>query len=102
MTFGPSEPPPWIGPPVPVGVGEGLVGVGLGVGLVVVTAPPRCTMNSQMEYPYWVARAVPYIRTYRPLPLTLTTWLPPVPLVIVATVFQFVLSLDNWIWKFLP
>src|ERR1700742_1985141 len=101
MTFGPSGPPPWIGPVVPVGVGDGLVGVGLGDGLVVVTVPPRCTMNSQMEYPYPVARTVPFMRTYRPLPLTLMTWLPPVPLVIVATVFQFVLSLDNCAWKFL-
>ena len=65
MTFGPSEPPPWIGPPVPVGVGLALVGLGDGVGDVVVTEPPGCTMNSQMEYPYWVARTVPFWRQPR-------------------------------------
>ena len=70
-------------PSVPVGVGLGLVGGArrrAGGG----HRATGWTTNSQMEYPYPVARTVPYIRTYRPLPLTLTIWVPPVPLVIVA------------------
>jgi hypothetical protein len=29
-----------------------------------------------------VARAVPYMRMYRPVPVTLRTWVPPVPVVV--------------------
>src|SRR6202000_1092114 len=50
------------------------------------------TPNSHSEYPYWVARAVPYIRTYRPVPLTLRVWVPPVPLVVEEIVVQFLPS----------
>src|SRR5262245_6330555 len=39
----------------------------------VVPQPPPLgnvpkTWNSQIEYPYWVARTVPYMRMYRPEP----------------------------------
>src|SRR5215468_2592059 len=61
-------------PPVPP-VGEV---VGDGVGDVVVPPPLVCTTNSHSEYPYPVARAVPYIRTYRPVPLALMVCVPPV------------------------
>src|ERR1700722_3212627 len=49
-----------------------------------VLPPPLVvkTWNSHSEYPYWVARAVPYIRMYRPVPLTVRLWLPPVPVVV--------------------
>src|SRR5580693_7232935 len=40
------------------------------------------TWNSHRLYPYWVARAVPYMRTYRPVPVTLRVWVPPVPVVV--------------------
>ena len=40
------------------------------------------TWNSHSEYPYGVARAVPYIRTYRPVPVTFSVWVPPVPVVV--------------------
>jgi hypothetical protein len=40
------------------------------------------TWNSQSEYPYGVARVVPYIRTYRPVPLTVRVCVPPVPVVV--------------------
>src|ERR1041384_5068615 len=39
------------------------------------------TWNSHSEYPYPVARAVPYIRTYLPAPFTLSVCVPPVPVV---------------------
>ncbi len=40
------------------------------------------TWNSHSEYPYPVARCVPYIRTYRPVPVTLRFCVPPVPVVV--------------------
>src|SRR5437764_945811 len=49
-----------------------------------VTPPPPVvkTWNSHSEYPKPVARAVPYIRTYRPVPLTVSVCVPPVPVVV--------------------
>src|SRR5215471_8490994 len=59
-----------------LGVGDGLpVGEVVGVGLV----PPVWTTISNREYPNWVARVVPSIRTYRPVPVTLRVCVPPVP-----------------------
>jgi len=54
------------------------VGVGVGVGV----EPVVRTANSHSEYPYGVARVVPYMRTYRPVPLTVSVWVPPVPVVV--------------------
>src|SRR2546429_571305 len=62
--------------PPPVPLVDGL-GVGLGVGPPVVD-----TANSQSEYPHWVARAVPYMRMYRPVPETASVCVPPVPVVV--------------------
>src|SRR6266545_8182399 len=47
-------------------------------------APPSVpqTWNSHSEYPYGVARVVPYIRTYRPPPVTASVCVPPVPEVV--------------------
>src|SRR2546423_15141803 len=51
-----------------------------GVTVVVSTVP--CTSNSHNEYPYPVARAVPYIRTYRPGPVRPRLSMPPLPVVV--------------------
>src|SRR5215472_18704818 len=41
------------------------------------------TWNSHSEYPYWVARVVPYIRMYRPVPdRPVSACVPPVPVVV--------------------
>src|SRR5258706_15934777 len=45
----------------PVGVGLVLVG-GADIGVVGGVPIPACTANSHSEYPYGVARAVPFIR----------------------------------------
>ncbi len=47
-------------------------------------------------------RWVPYIRTYRPVPLTSSVWVPPVPVVVVWIGVQLLPSADVWIWKDLP
>src|SRR5215468_8596950 len=103
MTFGPSGPPPWIGPPVPVGVGLAEVG-GVVVGGVVVggVVVPVWMTNSNSEYPYAVPRAVPFIRTYRPLPVTFSVWVPPVPVVVEKIDVQVAASFDVWIWNDFP
>jgi hypothetical protein len=41
------------------------------------------TWYSQREYPYANALTVPYMRTYRPLPDTVSVCTPPVPVVVV-------------------
>src|SRR5262245_9728218 len=40
------------------------------------------TWNSHREYPYGVARVMPYTRTYRPVPPTVRVCVPPVPVVV--------------------
>ena len=35
----------------------------------------------------------------RPLPLTVSVWVPPVPVVVVWTVVQVVASAEVWIWN---
>ena len=42
------------------------------------------------------------MRMYRPLPLTLRVWLPPVPVVVEKMLVQVALSLEVWIWNALP
>jgi hypothetical protein len=63
--------------------------------------PPNVpkTPNSHSEYPNWVARAVPFIRTYRPLPVTGSVWVPPVPVVVLKMVVQADPSGETWIWN---
>src|SRR4051812_7344855 len=51
-------------------------------GGVPVPPPVPKTWNSHSEYPYGVARPVPYIRTYRPEPLTFSVCTPPAPVVV--------------------
>src|SRR5258705_210305 len=55
--------------------------------------------NSHSEYPYPVARVVPFIRTYRPVPLTLSVCVPPVPVVVVKMGVQVAASFETWIWN---
>jgi hypothetical protein len=43
------------------------------------------TWNSKSEYPYEMPRFVPYIRTYRPLPDTVRSSVPPSPVVVEYT-----------------
>src|SRR5438445_2917263 len=62
-----------------------LPGAGLGdaeTGGGALASPTVATENSHSEYPYAVARAVPYMRMKRPDPLTLRVWIPPVPVVV--------------------
>jgi hypothetical protein len=49
-----------------------------------------------------VPRAVPFIRTYRPLPVMLRVCTPPVPVVVVKIVVQVEALSDTWIWNDLP
>jgi len=42
---------------------------------------------------------VPYILMYRPVPVTGSVWVPPVPVVVEKMVVQVVASGDTWIWK---
>src|ERR1039458_6397376 len=42
-----------------------------------VPPPVPKTPNSHRLYPYWVARAVPYMRMYLPEPVTLRVCVPP-------------------------
>ncbi len=56
-------------------------GLNGGIGIPVGAAEPK-TWNSHNEYPYPVARAVPCIRTYLAAPVTLSVWVPPVPVVV--------------------
>ena len=53
-------------------------------GPVTVPPPPPVvkTWNSQSEYPKPVPRAVPDMRTYRPVPFTVSVWVPPVAVVV--------------------
>ncbi len=44
-------------------------------------------------------RTVPYILMYRPVPVTGSVWVPPVPVVVEKMVVQVVASGDTWIWK---
>jgi hypothetical protein len=46
-----------------------------------------------------VARAVPFIRTYRPVPVTASVWVPPVPVVVLKMVVQADPSAETWIWN---
>src|SRR6266851_2825942 len=39
------------------------------------------------------------MRTYRPVPETVSVWMPPVPVVVEKIVVQFVPSGDVWIWN---
>src|SRR5436309_815483 len=52
-------------------------------GFTVELSTVPCTSNSHNEYPYPVARAVPYIRTYRPVPVIPRFSMPPLPVVVV-------------------
>ncbi len=79
--------------------GSGSDPVALGVGVGGTTVPLVCTVSSHSEYPYGVARVVPYIRTYRPVPLTVSVWVPPVPVVVLAMVVQAEASGETWIWN---
>src|SRR5215468_1675707 len=42
------------------------------------------------------------MRTYRPVPVTLRVWVPPVPVVVEKMVVQVELSVEVWIWNALP
>src|ERR1700730_3953293 len=42
------------------------------------------------------------MRMYRPLPVTLKVWLPPVPVVVEKMLVHVVLSVEVWIWNALP
>src|ERR1022692_711204 len=42
------------------------------------------------------------MRTYRPVPETVSVWMPPVPVVVEKIGVQFTASGDVWIWKALP
>src|SRR5262245_48441051 len=42
------------------------------------------------------------MRTYRPVPVTLRVWVPPVPVVVEKMVVQVELSVEVWIWNDLP
>src|SRR6266851_4594661 len=42
------------------------------------------------------------MRTYRPVPETVSVWMPPVPVVVEKIEVQFVPSGDVWIWNALP
>src|SRR5215469_3525620 len=42
------------------------------------------------------------MRTYRPLPDTLSVWVPPVPVVVEKIDVQVVASVEVWIWNALP
>ena len=46
-----------------------------------------------------MARAVPFIRTYRPVPLTVSVWVPPVPAVTDAMVVHVAASAETWTWN---
>src|SRR5215469_16891393 len=39
------------------------------------------------------------MRTYRPVPVTFSVWLPPVPAVVEKIDVQFVPSVEVWIWN---
>jgi hypothetical protein len=57
------------------------------------------TWNSHSEYQYAVCRAVPYIRTYRPVPVTARVCTPPEPVVVEYTVVQVEPLVETWIWN---
>src|SRR5688572_16957723 len=57
------------------------------------------TWSSHSEYPYVVARTVPSMRTYRPVPVMSRVCTPPVPLVVEKIVVQAAASGETWIWK---
>src|ERR1017187_4837599 len=42
------------------------------------------------------------MRTYRPVPETVSVWMPPVPVVVEKIAVQVTASGDVWIWKALP
>src|SRR5260370_1176913 len=42
------------------------------------------------------------MRTYRPVPVTLRVWVPPVPVLVEKIEVQFTASGDVWIWNALP
>jgi len=75
----------------------------LSAALVVLQVPPAPavpkTWNSNSEYPNCVARAVPSMRTNRPVPVTLRVCVPPVPVVVEKIVVQVVPSGEVWIWN---
>src|SRR5947209_7293017 len=62
----------------PLSVEDAVVGLPWDSRLLVPAGDPL-TMNSQSEYPHWVPRAVPYILTYRPVPVTDRASVPPSP-----------------------
>src|SRR3979490_1629512 len=70
--------------------------LGVGVGW---TPPVPKTWNSHTDAPYCVARRVVFSRTYRPEPLPLSVWTPPVPLAVVLIVVQVEPSADVWMVK---
>src|SRR5579859_3935742 len=39
---------------------------------------------------------------YRPLPVTVSVWVPPVPVVVEKMLVQVALSVEVWIWNALP
>jgi hypothetical protein len=45
-----------------------------------------------------VARAVPFIRTYRPVPVTVSVCVPPVEVVVEWIVVQVLPSVEVWSW----
>ena len=60
------------------------------------------TANSNSEYPYAVARWVPFIRMYRPVPVTARSSVPPSPVVVEKMFVHVVPSGDVWIWYARP
>jgi len=69
--------------------GPEVVGGGVVVVVVVVGGGPvTFTLISHREYPYCVARCVPFIRTNRPVPVTSSVCVPPVPVVVEKIVVQ--------------
>jgi hypothetical protein len=42
------------------------------------------------------------MRMYRPLPVTVRGWVPPVPVVVEKIEVQVALSVEVWIWNALP
>jgi hypothetical protein len=63
-------------------VAGGRVGPDSIVGVEPAVSTVPCTSNSHSEYPYPVARAVPYIRTYRPVAVMPRLSTPPFPVVV--------------------
>src|SRR5262249_25500619 len=81
--------------------GGGLFGGGLlGGGLFGGVPPlPMWTTSSNKEYPNCVARVVPNIRRYRPVPVTFRVCVPPVPVVVEKMLVHVDASAETWIWN---